>query len=218
MATTMAPGTIGQDNLWTDLGEDFLFAEDEALKTWLKGMTVSDEKNPTRPVGVWFALPDLEVRDQAFPFLVVELMAIVEAKDREMRGALQVINDPGAVTAYSSGTVRWAATPLPVNLVYQVTAYARHPRHNRQIIRQMLSQRLPGRLVGLPVPGDNSKRSMELVSWQAIDSVENGRKLWQTVYTVQIASEISDLTTTVSSPPVDAAPVLGINTILMTAM
>jgi len=211
MATTMVSGSTGSDNLWTSIGEDFLFAEDEALKTHLKGMIVSDERNPTRPVGVWFALPDMEVRDQAFPFLVVELIGVVEAKDREMRGLLKLTNDPGATTSYPSGEIRWAMTPLPINLVYQATAYSRHPRHNRQIIAQMLTRKVPGRLVGLAVPGDNSKRTMELLSWQSRDSVEGGRKLWQTVFTLQVTSEISDINSTVAVPPVDSLPVLAVN-------
>lgn len=38
----------------------FILNEDEALKTALTGITVADDANPTRPVGVWFGQPDLE--------------------------------------------------------------------------------------------------------------------------------------------------------------
>lgn len=200
MATTQVPGTDASDNLWTSVGEDFLFAEDEALKNWLKGMTVADDKNANRPVGVWFAMPDMEVRDQTFPFIVLELIGINEARDREVRGLLKLTNEPGATTSYTGGTTRWAEEPVPYNLIYQAAAYSRHPRHNRQIIRQMLTSRVPSRLVGLAVPGDNSKRHMELLSWASRDVVENGRKLWQTVFTIQVVSETSDVITTASSP------------------
>lgn len=197
---TQVPATDATDNLWTSIGEDFLFAEDEALKSYLKGMTVSDDKNSHRDVGVWFAMPDMEVRDQRFPFFVLELIGINEARDREVRGLLNMTNDPGATTAYASGTTRWAESPVPYNLLYQASAYSRHPRHNRQIIKQMLTSRVPGRLVGLPIAGDGSRRHMELLSWASRDVVENGRKLWQTVFTIQVTSETSDVFTTSTNP------------------
>lgn len=205
---TQVPGTEAAENLWTSIGEDFLFAEDEALKNYLKGMTVSDDKNAHRDVGVWFAMPDMEVRDQRFPFFVLELIGINEARDREVRGLLSMTNDPGATTAYASGTTRWAEEPVPYNLLYQAAAYSRHPRHNRQIIRQMLTNRVPGRLVGLPIVGDGSKRHMELLSWASRDVVENGRKLWQTVFTIQVTSETSDVFTTSTSPDATSVDVI----------
>jgi len=213
MATTPALDADNATHLYCDIGENFLFAEDEALKAYLKGITVADDKNPARPVGVWFAMPDMEVRDQSFPFMVIELLSVVEANDREMRGLMKVINDPGATEPYLNGVVRYAMTPLPFNLVYQVAAYSRHPRHNRQIIATMLSQKLPGRLLGLAVPGDGSKRTMELLSWNSHDTVEGGRKLWASVFTVQVTSEISDVNTTSVLSQVVGPPAVLINLI-----
>lgn len=182
---------------------DFGFNEDEALKNWLKGMTVSDDKNSARPVDVWFAMPDMEVRDQKFPFIVLELIGINEAKDREMRQLLKVVNDPNSSSVYQPGYARYASAALPFNLIYQATAYARHPRHHRQIIQQMLTQKVPGRLQALPVIPEQSKRHMELLSWTSRDTIEGGRKLWQTIYTILVATEISDTDVPiVPAPPV----------------
>lgn len=204
MATTRPSSA----SVYSSVGENFLIAEDEALKAHLRGMTVSDEKNIVRPVGVWFALPDMEVRDQSFPFLVVELLSIVEAKDREVRGVIRLDNAPGATAPYTGGEIRQAEYPLPFDLIYQVTAFCRHPRHNRQLIAQMLSQKVPGRLRGLAVPTDNSRRTMGLMSWASLDTVENGRKLWQTVFTISVTSEISDVNTdSLPVPPVEQAVV-----------
>jgi len=49
----------------------FALAEDAAIKTYLSGMTVSDEKSASRPVGVWFGYPDVELRQQIFPFVTI---------------------------------------------------------------------------------------------------------------------------------------------------
>ncbi len=38
----------------------FIIAEDQALKTLMQGITVSDEKNNTRSVQAWFSNPDTE--------------------------------------------------------------------------------------------------------------------------------------------------------------
>lgn len=182
--------------------DDFVMAEDEALKSYLQGITVSDDKNSGRAVPVWFAMPDMEVRDQKFPFIIVELVGMVEDKAREMRGLYKVGNDPVSYERYADRHYRWAESALPFNLIYQATAYARHPRHQRQIIQQMLGKKLSGRLRGLPVATDETKRTMELTSWTSRDTIENGRKLWQTVYTISIATEISDIFTDQQSPPV----------------
>ena len=66
----------------------FVIAEDLALKTYLAGMTVSDEKNMGRPVQVWFGYPDVEIRDQKFPFVTIDLLDIVPANDRQIQGRL----------------------------------------------------------------------------------------------------------------------------------
>ena len=70
------------------MGNPFIVAEDLAIKTWCQGMTVSDEKNPSRPVQVWFGYPDVEVRNQSFPFITIDLIDIVPANDRQFSGKL----------------------------------------------------------------------------------------------------------------------------------
>ncbi|MEI7999475.1 MAG: hypothetical protein WCH62_08230, partial [Candidatus Omnitrophota bacterium] len=48
----------------------FILAEDAAIKNYLQGLTVSDEKAPTRPVKVWFGYPDIEVTTQTYPYII----------------------------------------------------------------------------------------------------------------------------------------------------
>ena len=62
----------------------FLISEDEALRERLLGMTVSDDKNSSRAVGVWFGQPDPEIRQQSFPYVTVNMIDISEARERVM--------------------------------------------------------------------------------------------------------------------------------------
>ena len=64
----------------------FILAEDEALKAHIQGLTVSDNSMPDRPVKVWFGYPDVEVRDQVFPFLTIDLIDIKAANERQTYG------------------------------------------------------------------------------------------------------------------------------------
>ena len=59
------------------MGNPFIIAEDLALKTLLSGITVSDDSNASRPVKAWFGYPDVEVRDQTFPFITIDLIDIM---------------------------------------------------------------------------------------------------------------------------------------------
>ena len=56
------------------MAESFIVAEDLALKTLCQGMVVADTANATRQVKVWFGYPDIEVRDQSFPFITMTTM------------------------------------------------------------------------------------------------------------------------------------------------
>ena len=114
----------------------FILAEDAALKNYLQGMTVADEKAPVRPVKVWFGYPDVEVRTQSYPYVVVELVDVVPAHERQISGILYDSDNRGTVTPVE-GVVYGYQIPLPYDLVYQITTYSRHPRHDRALLSQM---------------------------------------------------------------------------------
>ena len=52
----------------------FILNEEEALKSLLSGMTVSDSGNANRPVGVFYGQPDKEIRQQAYPYITIDLI------------------------------------------------------------------------------------------------------------------------------------------------
>ena len=179
----------------------FILAEDAALKNYLQGMTVADEKAPVRPVKVWFGYPDVEVRTQSYPYVVVELVDIRAATERQISGMNYDSDNRGTVTPNANTVYRYQI-PLPYDLVYQISAYSRHPRHDRAILFQM-QQKFPSQYGSLPMPNalntESAYRHMFLDGFLKRDQIEDGKRLFRAVYTVRIVSEMT---------PVDASNAL----------
>lgn len=168
----------------------FIFSEDKALKSRLSGITVSDAKSNARPVGVWFGQPDLEIRDQSYPYLTIELVDIMEDTSRTMRGLadLNYVPDGYGVDATSNYTVDM---PTPVILDYQITSYARQPIHDRQIIGQMMHTNAPLRFGFIYIPEDNTARRMDFIGFAKRDTVdENSKRIFVNTFSVRVASEV----------------------------
>ena len=138
----------------------FLLSEDEALRNLLKDMTVTDQKSvteegPTRKVGVWFGQPDQEIRNQNYPYITIDMIDISEDIMRAHRGRTKpaYLADPttiGTDTEFDPEIHGWDINwPVPVNIDYQITTYARQPRHDRQIIAQLLYTKIPLRFAVL---------------------------------------------------------------------
>lgn len=175
---------------------DFLFAEDKALHDLLEGMTVSDNKSANRPVGVWFGQPDPEIRDQVYPFVTIDMIDVSEATERTMSGLAK----PWYYTPNLGDYDDWSMwIPIPVNLMYQITTFSRHPRHDRQIIAQILGNRLPLRFGSIAVPTDKEDedgnvlatvRRLDTLRVVKRDTTESSKRMFMNVYTVRISSEI----------------------------
>lgn len=177
----------------------FIIAEDAALKSHLSGITVSDEKDSNRAVNVWFGFPDVEIRAQKFPFIVIELVDIRHATYRQHAGIIYDTDMQGTVAPVSNYSYSYES-PLAYDLVYQVSSYSRHPRHDRALMFQ-LHQKFPSQRGSLAVPdalGDStSYRHMSLEEFMKLDRAEgeNGNKrLLRNVYTVRVTSEMTPAT------------------------
>lgn len=179
----------------------FIIAEDEALRDLLKGMTVSDDKNAERSVGVWFGQPDTEVRQQSYPFVTIDLIDISEGTERVMNAAYVKpwYDEPTNLEAQGITFDDWGTfQPIPMNLDYQVTTFARQPRHDRQIISQILGTRLPFRFGSLLCKEkqvgtdewDGTARRIDMLGMAKRDTVESGKRLFMNMYTVRVSSEI----------------------------
>lgn len=170
----------------------FVLAEDAALKTLLRGIYVSDEKNQAREVGVWFANPDVESRQQSYPYVTIELVNIDWANYRQQSG-YWVDNDSQGTVTPAPGVVHTYEMPVPWDLTYQITSYARHPRHDRSIIMHLLSNDFVAQRGFIQVQNElgteSSYRHLILESFTKRDTIEDGRRLFRNVFTITITSE-----------------------------
>jgi len=178
------------------MGEPFVIAEDNALKTFLQGMTVKDDKNQNRQVKVWFGYPDVEIRTQDFPFVTIDLIDIVPGNDRQTYGYMRDTDYRGTI-APVDGYEYTYLTPVAYDLVYQVTSYSRHPRHDRALIFQLMNK-FPSKYGHLIVPNqlgtEDSSRSMFLdgfVKRDAVDSETGNRRLLRNVLSIRVLSEMT---------------------------
>ena len=178
------------------MANPFIVAEDLALKTLLSGITVKDDKNQNRTVKVWFGYPDVEIRTQDFPFLTIDLIDIIPGNPRQTYGYLTDTDYRGTITPVP-GQVYTYITPVAYDLVYQVTSYARHPRHDRAIMFQLFNK-FPSKYGHLIVPNqlgtETSSRSMFLdgfVKRDAVDSETGNRRLLRNVLSIRVLSEMT---------------------------
>ena len=186
----------------------FLIDEDEALRNLLKDMLVTDQKSvteegPQRKVQVYFGQPDQEIRSQTYPYITIDMIDIAEAFDRAHRGKVKpaYLEDPttiGEDTTYDPDLHSWEIDyPIPVNIDYQITTYARQPRHDRQILAQLLYTRIPMRFAVLEI-GPNTQygttRRLDVLDISKRDITESGKRLFVNAITVRVSSEIAPST------------------------
>lgn len=165
----------------------FIINEDKALKAKLSGIKVSDDKNPQRPVGVWFGQPDTEIRQASYPFLTIDLIDVAEAFDRAHRGYVDLKYTPEG----ADPTKPYATDfPVPINLDYAITSYSRQPRHDRQIMAQLMYGPLALRFGTLVIPEDGTVRRLDFLGFTKRDAVEDGKRLFVNTFTVRVSSEI----------------------------
>lgn len=171
----------------------FLLSEDKALRQALEGLVVHDQKADSsalaeRKVGVWFGMPDQEIRSQNYPYMVIDLIDVSRDTQREMRG---LTNEEYLRPSTLSESAEFITNlPIPVNIDYQVTTYARHPRHDRELLAQLMSFALPIRM-GVLSLDDNTVRRMDVLDISKRDMVEAGKRLFMNAFTVRVSSEIS---------------------------
>jgi hypothetical protein len=191
------------------MSNPFVIAEDLSLKTYLQGMTVVDEKNAGRAVQVWFGYPDVELRDQKFPFVTIDLIDVIPANDRQIQGRISDSDRQGTILPNGSLSYKYEI-PVAYDLVYQITSYARHPRQDRALVIQLL-QKFPSKFGKLAVPNqlntETAYRSMFLDGFTKLDGVEEDtgglRRILRNALTVRVVSEMSPYTAAIAIPQVE---------------
>jgi hypothetical protein len=182
----------------------FILAEDEALRIKLQGMTVADQKSDgqdvPRQVGVWFGQPDQEIRNQSFPYVTIDMVDIQRDSEREMRG---LVNPdylrPAGINTQTQDFI--VDIPIPVYIDYQITTYARHPRHDRAILAQLLTQKFPLRFGYLEIPESSvtvgdittntiTMRRLDVMNVAKRDVTEQAKRLFVNSISVRVSSEV----------------------------
>jgi hypothetical protein len=170
----------------------FILSEDKALRERLQGMTVTDQKadgtDTPRSVGVWFGQPDQEIRAQSYPYITIDLVGVNRDPQREMRTDYHAPEylQPADL---EDGQAFLVSEIIPMNLDYQITSYARHPRHDRAILSQLMGVKLPIRFGALDID-DNTVRRLDVLDVSKRDSVEQAKRLFVNAITVRVSSEI----------------------------
>jgi hypothetical protein len=183
------------------LGTLFL-QEDMMLKELLKGVTVSDQRSDNeqvaRPVGVWFGQPDQEITDQKYPFITIDMIDVSEDRARSHRGKItdstsnSIENTPAWYLKPDTFPTNKGFSidyPIPINIDYQITTYARHPRHDRALLAELLYSRLKFRF-GTVIGDDDTVRRLDVIDVSKRDVVEQAKRLFVNAFTVRISSEI----------------------------
>jgi hypothetical protein len=118
------------------------------------------------------------------------------ANDRQTSGFTYDSDYNGTVAVNSDGAYGYEI-PIAYDLIYQITSYARHPRHDRAIMFQLLNK-FPSKFGKLPVPNqlgtEIGYRSMFLDGFVKRDAVEGetgNRRLLRNVLSVRVISEMS---------------------------
>lgn len=177
--------------------EGFLLDEDRALRDLMKGIVVSDNENQTRAVEAWFGHPDLELREQKYPYITVDLLEITEGIDRVHRGDLFLASDdplhPPEWWGYPDLAPNhlWVTEmPTPVDLHYQIGTWARHPRHDREILRSLITGGRTSLRAGVLKTADGFYRRVDYMGHIKRDREESGKRLFNNVFRLRISSEV----------------------------
>lgn len=195
----------------------FLLAEDAALKERVSNLSVSDNRNNQRVAQAFFGYPDPEV-EHTHPFVTIDLLDINFADYRQhSERNWYYTNDSGmtpaqqaqytsidyypseqdaddlSVTAGTDGFLTMEQF-VAVDLLYQVTTYARNPIHDRQLHGLMLRRVFPWRRGFIEVPEDGTIRRCDLLDWRSADLIDQDaghkKRTFRKVYTVRINAEI----------------------------
>jgi len=121
-------------------------------------------------------------------------MDIRLAPERQMSGVIYD-RDKAGTRPITSGEAYSYEFPMTYDIVYQITTYARHPRHDRALIAQLMQRRIPSKYGKIGIRNDlnteTTYRHIFLDEFLKRDSVEEGRRLLRNIFIVRIVSELT---------------------------
>jgi hypothetical protein len=176
------------------------FEQDERIASELQPKEINGSK--MKHVPVYFRLPENEVRRRVFPYITIDFLSLERDPEREHRGVVywndppQYYNPPGLPLSGNATSADW---PIPMTITWQVTAWSRFNRHDRQIMQALFVALQPrfGFLEMGPVdglPDDASVRRLNLESGPTNGDTrdENGKRVFRKMYTVACSSELME--------------------------
>lgn len=176
----------------TVVNNRWLIDEDEALKTKLQGLTVTNYVDGRKlPVAVYFRFPDTEERNRTYPHVAIDLIDIQFDRTRAHRANSFTLNyDMEQATPISGYDLVAYDLPLPWTLVYQLSTFARQPWHDRQL-QAMMFQLFPQTFGWLDMTSwDGTIRRADLQGVVRRDMIDTDRKrLYRLIYTIGVSSE-----------------------------
>jgi hypothetical protein len=128
------------------------------------------------------------------------MIDLAEDFARAMRGRVKpaYMYDPQTIDgqhAFDAETQNWDINfPIPVNIDYQITTYSRQPRHDRELLAQLLYTRLPLRFGTLDTGTNDATgttRRLDVLDVSKRDVTEQGKRLFVNAFTVRVSSEIA---------------------------
>lgn len=191
----------------------FVLAEEAALKQYLSGLTVPNQRGEggVSEVPVWFRWPESE-RRMSYPFITLDLLSINAAYGR-WTSVYDVAKAPVYFEADDGGEGRWGMyypgympqipddpdtsyyveRYLPYDLMFQVSVYARSAFHDRFLTSRFITDVFPPRSFAIDVQADHVWRRCELVQWVSGDTMETSeasKRIFRKIYTVRMETEI----------------------------
>lgn len=184
----------------------FLLAEDAAVKARLSNIYVTDDRNQSRKVQVFFRYPENET-ERTYPFITIENIDISNARQRQHsetriytpRSTNASAQSPNNLTYWpsESPTVSGEVSSsefVPLDILYQISTFSRSALHDRQLTASMLKYVTPFRYGFIGVEADQTIRRFDLLDWIAADLLdsESGyrKRIFRKIYTVQMTAEM----------------------------
>jgi hypothetical protein len=204
-AVTIRP-LISQPNIHEHRG--FMLAEDEALRSYLSGITVPgrDPDTPPIKVGCWFRWPESE-RQIKYPFITIDSISAEPAYELFHSDHQEPIEEDG-YQLYWPDQARQLPPPsggwalmaysirnfLPFRLVYQVNVYSRFNLHDRYLRSIFATDVFPHRPFWIAVDLDGTWRRTEQIGYSATDQSETSesgtKRIFRKVYTISMLAEV----------------------------
>lgn len=218
------PVGVGPGPLVTtdELNDGWIIREDASLKAKLQGIRVPvaledrehdhgagqdadrndgalTQGSKHRAVPVYFRLPENEVRRQTYPYITIDFIGAVRDVEREHRGYTTYGRTANAYAppGMPEGGGR-VELPIPFQLQYQITQFARYNRHDRIIMTSLLTSRLNPRFGFLEMvptvdsPDDHSVRRLDLLSGPTPGDTRdaNDKRVFRKMYSVGVSSQL----------------------------